>query len=219
MGRIVMIEDDLDLAGVTRDALMREGFEVYHAASGIVGLTDVCEVRPDLVLLDLGLPDVDGALVLTQLRRLSDVPVIVFSGRGAVEEKVALLKGGASDYVVKPCDVRELLARVGAQLRSAPGTPRVIGKLTVMEARGAASYDGMIVDLTPTEFSLLALLAREPGRVFSREDIVGAVWHGGRVTLQAVNANVCNIRAKLRAVGAPNLIRSLRGAGYALYGA
>ena len=92
--------------------------------------------------------------------------------------------------------------------------------LTVMEARQTASYDGMIVDLTPTEFSLVALLTREPGKVFSREDMVEAVWRGdGRVTTQAVNANISNIRAKLRAVGAPNMIRSLRGAGYALYGA
>jgi two-component system, OmpR family, copper resistance phosphate regulon response regulator CusR len=215
--QILLIEDDADIAALLRQELLDHDFAVSVANSVLQGLTQAREQQPDLVLLDLGLPDGDGRDVLTRLRRSSEVPVIVLTARDVVGEKVELLELGADDYVVKPYRIEELLARIAVQLRQDTSSVLSLGDLEVSPSKRLAMYQGKELRLSPKEFELLTLLMQQPGRVYSRAELMHTVWQdklpeGSNV----VDVHFANLRGKLREVELYGLLRTVRGVGYAL---
>ncbi|WP_027480989.1 response regulator transcription factor [Deinococcus pimensis] len=215
--KILLIEDDTDIARFLRSDLEEAGYEVDHSADAMSGLVAVREHTPDLVILDLGLPDFDGTEVLGRIRRTSTLPIIVCTARDTPDEKVKILEGGADDYVVKPFDSRELLARVGVQLRQHGGAPIEINGIELNVQQRLVRYQGQEVRLSPTEFNLLSLLARQPGRVYSREEIEREVWDGRLpANSNVVDVHMANLRGKFRDVEGYGIIRTVRGIGYAL---
>ncbi len=187
MTRILVVDDDSVLQRTLRINLRARGHEVLLAGTGEQALATFLSEQPELVILDLGLPDLDGVEVLRRLRKRSGVPVIVLSARQEADDKVEALDEGADDYVSKPFSIDELLARVRAAVRRAgsdPDTPETIEAdgLVLDFAANRATRDGHPVHLTPTEWRLLAELARHRGRVVSHEDLLRAVWgpHYGR---------------------------------------
>jgi len=216
--RLLVVEDDLTIAEPLRTGLLREGFEVDLVDTGAGALAaDAC----DLVLLDLGLPDLDGRVVCRQLRERSNVPIIVVTARGDEIDRVILLELGADDYVVKPFGFRELVARIRAVLRRAGGNepqaqPDVqieVGLLQIDPRTRNVSYDGRPVALTPKEHDLLVYLARDPDVVHTREQIIKDVWDenwwGSTKTL---DVHIASLRKKL----APETIETVRGVGFRL---
>ena len=214
--RILVVEDEDAIAEPLAEGLRREGFDVRRVATGREALDAPV---PDVVLLDLRLPDVDGYTVCRELRARSDVPIIVVTARGEEVDRVVGLELGADDYVVKPYGLRELVARIRAVTRRS-GSPRrlvdtlVAGPLTVDVRGRSVRVDGRNVQLTAKEFDLLALLARDPGAVVSRERILNEVWnttwYGSSKT---VDVHVASLRRKL---GDATLIETVRGIGLRL---
>jgi two-component system response regulator RegX3 len=212
--RVLLVEDDPAIADGIRDALESAGHDVTTAATGADGLIALGD-GAELVVLDLGLPDLDGVEVCRAIRRKSVVPVIVVSARSAEVDRVQVLEMGADDYLVKPFGMRELLARITAVTRrtSAPvERDRALGPLRIDLAARRITLDGEPIHLTATEFDVLGYLAEEPGVVRKRSEILRAVWKtewfGATKTL---DAHVAAIRRKL---GSPAWIESVRGVGF-----
>jgi DNA-binding response OmpR family regulator len=215
--RVLVVEDDDSIAEPLLDGLHREGFEAIRVATGEAALAAPV---PDLVLLDLGLPDVDGRDVCRRLRERSEVPIIVITARGDEIDRVLLLELGADDYVVKPFGFRELVARIRAVRRRAtrgaePEADVVgLGSLEIDGRSRRVTVDGAEVALTPKEYDLLAMLAADPGAVRTREDIMDEVWDphwfGSTKTL---DVHVASLRKKL---GHPDWITTIRGVGFRL---
>jgi two-component system response regulator RegX3 len=216
--RLLVVEDDPGIAEPLSAGLRREGFDIELAATGATALeAEEC----DLVLLDLGLPDMDGKDVCRLLRQRSQVPIIVVTARGDEIDRVILLELGADDYVVKPFGFRELLARIRAVLRrtgergerAAPDPCIVVGRLEIDTRTRSVILDGEPVALTPKEHDLLAYLARDPGAVFTRKQLIEDVWDqnwwGSTKTL---DVHIASLRKKL----APELIETVRGVGFRL---
>jgi DNA-binding response OmpR family regulator len=218
---VLVVEDDPDLRLLLRTVLQEAGFEVEETDSGPSALEALDRCPVDLVLLDLGLPGLDGHEVLRQLRVGSDVPVIVLSGRRSDAERTATLEAGADDYVSKPFSTPELLARVRAVLRRARPPAAVTslswGQLRIdLLARGV-EVAGRPVPLTPIEYALLRHLATHPGVAVSREQFLREVWHSRSAWQdpETVTEHVRRLRAKLKAAGlAEGWITTLRGFGY-----
>lgn len=218
--RVLLVEDDDTIASPLQRGLTREGFAVERHATGLGALESVREGTPqDVILLDLGLPDIDGFDLCRELRQLSDVPVIVVTARGDEVDRVVGLELGADDYVVKPFGLRELVARIRAVARRASGPPPVMAsdheaRLVVDRRTREVLVDGRDIALTPKEFDLLALLAQDPGAVCSRQRILDEVWdphwYGPTKTL---DVHVSSLRRKL---GDPALVETIRGVGYRL---
>jgi two-component system response regulator RegX3 len=215
---LLVVEDDASIAEPLSTGLQREGFEVELVATGAAALAaPAC----DLVLLDLGLPDLDGRVVCRQLRERSDVPIIVVTARAAEIDRVILLELGADDYVVKPFGFRELVARIRAVLRRTGGEQRPAEPETRLEfglleidtrTRGVA-YDGRPVALTPKEYDLLVYLASDPGAVRTREQIIETVWDANWWgPTKTLDVHVASLRKKL----APEAIETVRGVGFRL---
>ena len=197
--RILVIEDDLDIANVLRLDLTDAGFDIDHADTAMTGLIKAREEHPDLILLDLGLPDFDGGDVVQRLRKNSVVPVIVLTARDTVEERVRLLGLGADDYVIKPFHPDELLARIKVQLRQRGSESLVLGDLELDPQKRLVRYKGDELRLSPKEFDILALLIRQPGRVYSRQEIGQDIWQGRLPDgSNVVDVHMANLRAKLR---------------------
>jgi two-component system, OmpR family, alkaline phosphatase synthesis response regulator PhoP len=218
--RILAIEDDPDITRVLRFELEEAGFLVHTAPDGVSGLTAAREVLPDLVILDLGLPDFDGAEIARRIRKTSDIPIIILTALDAVGTKVQLLEGGADDYLTKPFEPAELVARVRVQLRKHRGGDAItLGKLEIHMEKRMVRFDQKEIRLSPKEFELLAFLARQPGRVYAREEIERGVW-GSNLddNSNVVDVHMANIRSKLRDVDGYGVIRTVRGIGYALKG-
>lgn len=218
--RVLVVDDDADARWLAGDALVEHGFEVTEAGDGQEAKVQIEARPPDLVVLDLGLPGIGGLDVLKWLRAICDVPVIVLTGRGAQSDRVVGLELGADDYVVKPFDGRELVARVNAVLRrgrSASGNKLDFGELTIDLQTHDVSHLGELVDLTAKEFEVLAFLASSPRRVFSREELLNQVW-GSSAEWQdprTVNEHIHRLRRKVESDPAsPRWIVTLRGAGY-----
>lgn len=217
--RILIVEDDPAVAAGIADGLTAAAIESDHVNSGRAAL-DTLDARHDLVVLDLGLPDMDGTDVCREIRARGAVPIIIVSARGDEMDRVLALELGADDYLVKPFGMRELLARIRAvtrRLQSPSATPepdigRDLGRLTIDARSRRVTLDDEPVHLTPTEFDLLAYLSTEPGAVHRRSDILRDVWHtewyGATKTL---DAHVAAIRRKL---GDPGWIESVRGVGF-----
>jgi two-component system, OmpR family, alkaline phosphatase synthesis response regulator PhoP len=223
MRTVLVVEDEPQIAALVRDYLEHAGFAVLVTTDGASGLKLARIRRPDAVVLDLGLPVLDGLDVVRALRRDSAVPIVVLTARGDETDRVAGLELGADDYVVKPFSPKELVARVRAVLRRSEAAARpaerlAVGDLEVDLSRHRVTVAGRAVELTPTEFELMATLAREPGRVFTRGQLLDAV-HGSSLESyeRAVDGHVKNLRRKLEPdPGAPGYVRTVHGVGYAL---
>jgi DNA-binding response OmpR family regulator len=222
MPAVVVIEDDLHIRQAVARALADLGHDVVSAAAALPGLEMVVRGRPDLVLLDLGLPDLDGAELLKMIRAVSPVPVIVITARGEDAEVVRTLDAGADDYLVKPFTTAQLGARVRAVLRrraDAPERPAVtVGGLTIDPAARTAALDGAVLDLSPKEFELLLYLARRAGEVVTKREMLAEVWrepYGG--SERTVDVHLSWLRRKLGETAAvPRYLQTVFGVGIRL---
>ncbi|MEA2448808.1 MAG: hypothetical protein QOG63_740 [Thermoleophilaceae bacterium] len=217
--RILLVEDDAELREMVRRALVREGFDVAGRATGGEALRAVEERVPDALVLDIGLPDSDGRDVCQALRgRGIDAPVLFLTARDAVTDRLAGFSAGGDDYLVKPFDVHELVARLRALLRRSGATAAVTaGALTLDPASHAVSGGRVEVPLTPTEFRLLAALAGRPGNALRRRELREAAWpHGGIVHDNTLDAHVARLRRKLRELPGAPAIKTVHGVGYSL---
>ena len=218
--RILFVEDEAAIADPFGRALARQGFEVIAARSVSEARARFARQPPDLVLLDLTLPDGDGRDLCRELRSASQVPIIMLTARGTELDRVTGLEIGADDYVVKPFSGAEVISRIRAVLRrSRSGGARfeqafTVGALELDVAARTARTDGRELDLTRKEFDLLALLAQRPGVVFRREQIISEVWRTSwEGTGRTLEVHVASLRSKLRM---PALIETVRGVGYRL---
>jgi len=213
---VLVVDDDARIAAALKRALHYEGYSVEIAGDGTAALARAVTRPPDLVLLDVMLPGLDGVEVCRKLREGSDVPIMMLTARDATGERVRGLDSGADDYVLKPFTYEELLARVRALLRRAPHQRRRIvyaGVEVDLDAREVRRA-GRLVQLTGTEFELLCHFVRNPRRVLSRDQILDAVWgYDFGATSNVVDVYVGYVRAKL---GEPRLIHTVRGFGYVL---
>jgi DNA-binding response OmpR family regulator len=219
---VVIIEDDAAIRVALERALARRGHTVHAAATALGGLETVVDRTPDVVVLDLGLPDVDGVRVLGMIREVSEVPVIVATARDDEAEMVRVLDRGADDYVVKPFSAEQLDARVRAVLRRSQREEAepalVVGGLVVDRSARAATLDGQPLDLTRMEFDLLAYLAGRAGRVVSKRQLMAEVWqqpYGGAD--KTVDVHLSWLRRKLGETAAePRYLQTVRGVGVKL---
>ena len=218
--RVLVVEDDGDIADVLRRSLRMEGYDVRVAGDGMVALDEAAVFEPDAVVLDLGLPRLDGVEVTRRLRQDGDVPILILTARDGVDARVEGLDSGADDYLVKPFERQELLARIRAMLRRRP--PRGSAFLTVgdlklnPDTREVARGDRTI-DLTAREFELLEYLMRNERLVVSREALLEEVWgYAPFSETNTVDVFVSNLRRKLESGGEPRLLHTVRGAGYVL---
>lgn len=217
--RIAVIDDEPHIRDLLSLALGHAGYEVRCAADAASGLELVRAWEPDLVVLDVMMPKMSGIEMLPALRRATDAPVIVLSARGEVDDKVEGLAHGADDYLSKPFAISELLARVDAKLRrphlEARATLEYAG-LTVDLEQHVVEREGRRLDLSPLEYDLLVTLLRRPRRVFTREELLDAVWDDADVGTGAVERYISYLREKVDNGFAQPLIQTVRGAGYTL---
>jgi DNA-binding response OmpR family regulator len=222
---ILLIEDDPATAHVLAKSLKHAGHAVQSVDSAGAARAAVPEFDPELIILDLMLPDSDGLVLIPRLRALSQAPIIVCTARAQQPDRVLALKLGADDFIAKPFDLEELDARVGAVLRRAQrarGRPSVaehirVGQLSIVPARATVTFAGHRLQLTPTEYRLLVILASSPGEVRSRAALAQQVWgYEDPGTDHLVDVHVGRLRHKLRRVGANPLLMTVRGEGYVL---
>ena len=219
-GRVLVVEDDADIADVLRRSLRNEGYEVRTSGDGVEALDVAAGFFPDLVVLDLGLPRLDGVEVCRRLREEGDVPILMLTARAETEDRVTGLDSGADDYLVNPFERQELVARIGALLRRRP--PRGAASLEVADLilnpdtrevrRGSRE-----VELTNREFELLEFLMRNERLVVSRERLLDEVWgYDPMAATNTIDVFISNLRRKLEQGGEPRLLHTKRGAGYVL---
>lgn len=221
MKKILLIEDDSDLFALLKYNLEKEGFALSGWRTGRDAL-DLCRrLRPDLILLDIMLPDYDGLEICRAVRKhpdLAGTPIIFLTARASETDRIVGLELGANDYVVKPFFVRELIARIKLQFRNQPAPARVLAAGSVLLDRGSCQVrlDGVLLNLTATEFRLLEFFMSHPGMVFSRDQLLNAVCGEGRaITERAVDVYVLRLRQKIETDPVhPTLIHSVRGFGY-----
>jgi two-component system, OmpR family, response regulator MprA len=218
--RVLVVEDDADIADVLRRSLRQEGYEVRTSADGVDALDVAAGFVPDLVVLDLGLPRLDGVEVCRRLRADGDVPILMLTARAETEDRVGGLDSGADDYLVKPFERQELLARIRALLRRRP--PRGAASLSVADltlnpdTREVKRGDREL-ELTNREFELLEYLMRNERLVISRERLLDDVWgYDPMAATNTIDVFVSNLRRKLEGAGEPRLLHTKRGAGYVL---
>jgi DNA-binding response OmpR family regulator len=224
MNTVLVVEDEPQIAQIVRDYLQHAGFAVVTTGDGVEALRLTRERRPDLVVLDLGLPHLDGLDVAKRLRRDTDIPIIMLTARVEESDRLIGLEVGADDYVTKPFSPRELVARVRAVLRRVEpgagqgGQTHILRRadLTIDVSKMRVTRGGAAIELTPSEFQLLAALARQPGRVFTRAQLLDAV-RGNEVESfeRAIDAHIKNIRRKLEADSrSPRYLLTVYGIGY-----
>ncbi len=221
---VLVVDDDIKTVELVKVYLNRDGYRVLTAYNGVEALRVARESNPDLVVLDLMLPDVDGLEVCRTLRHESDVPIIMLTARTTDQDKLTGLDSGADDYVTKPFSPKELAARVRAVLRRLPGErgPAQItrGELTMNFVRREAWLADRLLALTDVEFKLLGVLAREPGRVFSRGDLIEkALGYDFAGFDRTIDVHILNLRRKIeQAPNRPRYIKTVYGAGYRFVG-
>jgi DNA-binding response OmpR family regulator len=219
--RILVVEDDEEIAQVLQRSLRMEGYEVKLAADGVQGLEEAHAFLPDLIVLDLGLPRLDGVDVAKRLREGGDeVPILILTARDALESRVEGLDVGADDYLVKPFERQELLARMRAMLRRRPPrgmAPLRVGDLMLNPDTHEVSRGERRIELTQREFELLEYLMRNERLVISRQKLLDEVWGYDPFSItNTIEVFVSNLRRKLEAGGEPRLLHTVRGAGYVL---
>jgi two-component system KDP operon response regulator KdpE len=220
--RVLVVDDELAIRRFLRASLSAQGYQLFEASSAREGLDAAATVRPDLIILDLGLPDFDGVEVTRRLREWSKVPVLILSVRGRDEEKIAALDAGADDYLTKPFSIGELLARMRVAMRHAaqPADEPIVtaGDLTVDVARRLVTVGGREIALTPVEYALLKTLALHAGRVMTHGQLLREVWgpgydQGGNL----LRVNISKLRHKVEPDPArPHYIVTEPGVGYRL---
>ena len=224
MKRILVIEDDKDIVELVRYNLEKDGYQILASSDGATGLAQIRKAPPDLLILDLMLPKLSGLEICKEVRKdvsLNRLPILILSAKGEEADRVVGLEMGADDYVTKPFSPRELIARVKALLRRAEpavDAPRTIdiGKLSIDPASYRVSYSGKTVPLSTLEFRLLYYLASRPNRVFTRDQLLDAVWGTDRfVTPRSVDVYVRRLREKIEPDPEnPLHLKTVRGAGY-----
>jgi DNA-binding response OmpR family regulator len=218
--RVLVVEDDEDIAQALQRSLRMEGYEVRTAADGHAALEQGHAFAPDLVILDLGLPKIDGLEVARELRADDDVPILILTARDALESRVEGLDAGADDYLVKPFERQELLARMRALLRRRPprgSAPLRVGDLSLNVDTHEVVRGERTIELTQREFELLEYLMRNERIVISRQRLLDEVWgYDPFSTTNTIEVFVSNLRRKLEADGEPRLLHTIRGAGYVL---
>ncbi|MEE4575926.1 response regulator [Pseudomonas viridiflava] len=222
--RILVVEDDADSASILEAYLLRDGFIVGLAENGQRGIDMHRQWKPDLVLLDVMLPLVSGTDVLSTIRRCSDTPVIMVTAMGDEPEKLGALRYGADDYVVKPYNPKEVVARVHAVLRRAQPAGSAERQLSHkdlvvdLEAFTARiqrrEHDDILLDLTPTEFKILSTLLKTPSKAFTREELLEICLPESEALARVVDAHVHNLRRKLELHGIDNVLVTVRSVGY-----
>jgi len=219
-GRVLVVEDDTEIADVLRRTLRQEGHEVRSAGDGVTALEAAEDFVPDLVILDLGLPKLDGVEVCRRLRSSSDVSILILTARTQTDDRVVGLDAGADDYLVKPFERKELLARMRALMRRRP--PRGTASLTVGDLRlnpdTREVYRGdRPIDLTNREFELLEYLMRNERLVISRERLLEEVWgYDPMAMTNTIDVFISNVRRKLERGGEARILHTKRGAGYVM---
>jgi DNA-binding response OmpR family regulator len=221
---ILVVEDETKIRSLLRGYLERAGFSVLTTASGAEALTLVATAGPDLILLDLGLPDVPGETVAREVRRTSGTPILMLTAKAGEEDRIVGLELGADDYVTKPFSPQEVVLRVQAILRRAgeavtAGAVRSFGEgeLELDEDRHEARVRGRLVDLTPSEWSLLLALAGAPGRVYSRTELINRTRGYEFASERAIDSHVKNLRRKIEVdPHEPRIVETVLGAGYRL---
>jgi DNA-binding response OmpR family regulator len=222
MARVLLIEDDTDIRLALERALSNFGYSVRSSGNAMLGIREFTVWEPDIVVLDLGLPDLDGGSTLRMIRAVSNVPVIIATARNSEQEIVDLLNAGADEYVTKPFSAEQLGARIGALLRRAgsakrPNTVQVGGLALDLDAR-EASLDGVRLQLSKREFDLLAYLGTNAGRAVTRRELLSEVWnqpYGG--DFQTIDVHVSWLRRKLGEVASdPRYLHTVRGVGVKL---
>jgi two-component system, OmpR family, response regulator MprA len=219
-GRVLIVEDDEAIVDVLRRTLRQEGHEVRAASDGVEALEIAEEFLPDLVVLDLGLPGMDGMEVCRRLRTESDVPILILTARTELDDRIEGLDSGADDYLVKPFERQELLARMRALLRRRP--PRgsatlIVGDLRLNPDRHEVLRGDREIQLTNREFELLEYLMRNERLVISRERLLEEVWDYDPMAMtNTIDVFISNLRRKLEEGGEPRLLHTKRGAGYVL---
>lgn len=225
--RVLVVDDDVKTVELVKLYLNRDGYKVFTAYDGVEAVRLARDSHPDLIVLDLMLPGIDGLEVCRTIRNESDVPIIMLTARTTDQDKLTGLDSGADDYVTKPFSPRELAARVRAVLRRLPGEALLrgpqelaFGELTINFLEWEASFGGRPLNLTPTEFKLLGVLAREPGRVFSRAQLIEkALGYDFEGFDRTIDVHVLNLRRKLEPdTNQPKYIETVYGAGYKFLG-
>jgi two-component system OmpR family response regulator len=224
--RILIVDDDLHIREVIRVALRKAGMSVSEARDGKEALTRFATDRPDLIILDIGMPEFDGLDVCREVRKSSDVPILFLSARDEEIDRVLGLEIGGDDYVTKPFSPRELVARVNVILRRAisrdpdsrkTGTALSQGGLSVDPEQHLAAFSGIPLRLTAIEFGILRAFLTRPTAVFSREQIMTAAYHLNiQVSDRTIDSHIRNIRAKLAAANCDNVIETIHGVGFKL---
>ncbi|WP_161928763.1 MtrAB system response regulator MtrA [Gordonia crocea] len=217
--RVLVVDDDAALAEMLTIVLRGEGFEPFHVADGTQALTAVREIRPDLVLLDLMLPGMNGIDVCRVLRQDSGVPIVMLTAKSDTVDVVLGLESGADDYMVKPFKPKELVARIRARLRRTDDEPAEmlsIGPVEIDVPAHKVTRDGQPISLTPLEFDLLVALARKPRQVFTRDVLLEQVWgYRHPADTRLVNVHVQRLRAKVETDPEnPEIVLTVRGVGY-----
>lgn len=218
MKSIAVIDDDIHIGNMLQEVLNREGYRVLRAYSGTEALYLLSQSKPDLVLLDLMLPGLSGEEVLPHIQ---GVPVIVLSAKAEVRDKVALLLGGAADYMTKPFDTKELLARIAVQLRKVeaqiPASKVTVGELTLDTDARQAAVQGLPVKLTKTEYAILSLLMRNPKQIMAKGVLLDRICEDTPdCTEGSLKMHVSNLRKKLREAGGKDYIEAVWGIGFRL---
>jgi len=222
--RVLVVDDDAKTVELVKLYLSRDGYQVLTAYDGVEAIRLARECSPDLVVLDLMLPDIDGLEVCRTLRRESDIPVIMLTARTTDRDKLTGLDSGADDYVTKPFSPKELAARVRAVLRRLPGEPRLVklerDELCLDFAKHEALFAGRPLDLTAAEFKLLGILAKEPGRVFTRTSLIEeALGYDFQGFDRTIDVHILNLRRKLEPdPDHPTYIKTVYGVGYKFVG-
>jgi two-component system KDP operon response regulator KdpE len=220
--RVLVVDDESSIRRYLQAALSAQGFTVYEAATGQEGLNAVIAHRPDIMILDLGLPDLDGIEVTRQLREWSPLPIIILSVRETESEKVAALDAGADDYLTKPFGTGELMARMRVVMRrltSAPDEPVLqVGDLKMDLSRRLVTVDGNQISLTPTEYDILRLLLQNAGKVITHRQLLRQIWGTAYESeMHILRVNISNLRRKIEPDPArPHYIVTEPGVGYRL---
>ena len=222
MQKVLVVDDDAHIRAVVCFALRREGFDVFEASTGHTAIEQFEDLQADLIVLDVLMPEGDGIAVCEQIRRSSRIPIIFLSSKDAETDRIKGLDGGGDDYVTKPFSVRELVARVKAQLRRKDDAPTAfrshvsVGPLDIDTESRTCVIDGHTLDLTRTEFDLLTAMARTEGKVLARETLMSAAYAANRVVSdRTIDSHIRRLRQKLRHVGVEP-VHTVHGVGFRL---